>query len=171
MPTFEYICNACECLFEEVLILRDEIAQFSDWYPCPYCKGRAEREKVSITNFNFKAPEGQTQGSGVHGQSGVHDLDYPKLDKAIGRSSDTKWAGYDVRKKDRDAYRRRVGTNSIIETPSGSRLPADESTMTLRERALIKVKEVKILSEAGRPGYEKIAGESPKPTGPKTKID
>lgn len=115
MPTFEYTCKVCESEFEEHLVLQDEIRDYKDWFPCPGCGGRAERLLMSVTNFNFKAPVGQTAGSGVHGQSGVHDLDYPKVDVAVGRSASKKWERYGERKKARDKVRRESGNNSITQ--------------------------------------------------------
>ncbi len=132
----EFVCSACEILFEEILTQRADIELYRDWHPCPQCGGKAEREYVSIMNFAFKAPSGQTQGSGVHGQSGVHDLDYPKLDKAIGRSAADKWQHYDKRKVDRDKVRKEAGTNMLSTTPDGKAVAADASTTSLRERAL-----------------------------------
>ena len=136
MPTFEYSCDACEILFEELLLQQDEIAKYREWHPCPQCGGRAAREAVSLISFNFKAPAGQTQGSGVHGQSGVHDLDYPKLDKAIGRSANVKWQQYHARKAERDKVRKEAGTNQITVTPDGKPLAADATTTKLREQAM-----------------------------------
>lgn len=136
MPTFEYSCPTCEILFEELLLQRDEIEKYREWHPCPQCGERGDREAVSIMNFAFKAPSGQTQGSGVHGQSGVHDLDYPKLDKAIGRSASVKWQQYGQRKADRDKVRKEAGTNSLTTTPDGKPIPADQTTTYLRDKAL-----------------------------------
>ena len=136
MPTFEYSCDSCEILFEELLLQRNEIESYREWHPCPQCGGRAGREKVSLTNFNFAAPAGQTAGSGVHGQSGVHDLDYPKLDKAVGRSATTRWQGYDARKAERDKVRKEAGTNLITTTPDGKPIASDSTTTQLREKAL-----------------------------------
>jgi putative FmdB family regulatory protein len=136
VPTFEYSCDSCEILFEELFVQSDEIEKFKEWHPCPKCQGRATREHISLTNFSFKAPAGQTQGSGVHGQSGIHDLDYPKLDKAIGRSAAVKWNEYHGRKAKRDKVRKDTGTNSISTTPDGKVLPADKSTQILRDKAM-----------------------------------
>ena len=136
MPTFEYSCQACEILFEELLIQSDEIEKYREWHPCPQCGERSQREAVSMINFAFKAPAGQTQGSGVHGQSGVHDLDYPKIDKAVGRSAAVKWQQYNQRKADRDKVRKEAGTNAIAMTPEGKPVAADSATSQLREKAL-----------------------------------
>jgi len=136
MPTFEYSCASCEILFEELHTQQSEVEKYVDSYPCPQCGGTAEREKISLTSFSFKAPAGQTQGSGVHGQSGVHDLDYPKIDKAVGRSATKKWQEYGIRKAERDKVRKEAGTNALSTTPDGKAFAADSVTSSLREQAL-----------------------------------
>lgn len=86
-------------------------------------------------NFTFAAPKGKTQGSGVHGQTGVHDLDYPSLDKAIGRSSATKWQNYHERKKKRDKARREFGTNAIA-THGDVVIPLDKNQLEIRSKGM-----------------------------------
>jgi len=142
MPTFEYRCEACEVEFEELLIQQDEVREYREWHPCPSCKGRAERQKVSAVNFAFKAPGGQTQGSGVHGQSGVHDLDYPQVDKAVGRSADVKWKHYGERKAARDKARRELGTNAVKQVDNIV-MAADQSTLSTREQGLKTLRKAK----------------------------
>jgi hypothetical protein len=136
MPTFEYYCEKCKALFEEILILPDDIKQYSQKHPCGKCHELASRVPISLTSPPvFKAPAGQTQGSGVHGQSGSHDLDYPTLDKAIGRSSEKKWAEYAKRKSARDQIRKESGTNAIS-TAGGRTAPVDPAVLKLRETGL-----------------------------------
>ncbi len=136
MPTFEYSCDKCEILFEELLLKSSEIQEYRDWHPCPQCGGRADREKVSLTNFNFKAPGGPTQGSGVHGQSGIHDLDYPNLDKAVGRSSAVRWNRFNKIKKERDKIRKETGTNALAVGPDGKVKPLSSEVAKKREKVL-----------------------------------
>lgn len=143
MPIFEFACQACMILFEETLTLRAEIEQFRDSHPCPKCGGNADREKVAVVNFSFVAPAGQTAGTGVHGQSGVHDLDYPKLDKAVGRSSSKKWEVYDARKNARDKIRKEAGSNSIALSSEGRPIAANKESLDRREKALSTFKTVK----------------------------
>ena len=135
MPTFEYVCSACEVEFEEFLTQQEEIKNYTEWHPCPECHGRAERMKVSMVNFAFKAPVGQTQGSGVHGQSGVHDLDYPAVDKAVGRSSAAKWQRYGERKTARDKARKELGTNAVKQIDNIV-MAADSGTLAVREQGI-----------------------------------
>lgn len=136
MPTYEYFCRSCESEFEELLIQSDEIKKYSEWHPCPSCGNKADRMKVSIMNFAFKAPAGQTSGSGVHGQSGVHDLDYPSIDKAVGRSAAKRWKGVKERKAERDKIRRESGTNMITEI-GGKPKPLDPKVADLRSKAMV----------------------------------
>lgn len=142
MPTYEYRCDACEVEFEELLVQQDEIREYFEWHPCPECHGRAERMKVSAVNFSFAAPGGQTQGSGVHGQSGVHDLDYPAVDKAVGRSAAKKWEHYDARKAARDKARRELGTNAVKQVDDVV-MPVDKTSMEIRERGLRTLRKAK----------------------------
>lgn len=135
MPTFEFTCDDCNVEFDELFILQNEISQFSHFFPCPTCGKDARRAGVSLINFSFKAPAGQTQGSGVHGQSGVHDLDYPKVDQAVGRSADKKWEHLNDRKKKRDKVRREVGANPVTQV-GNTVVRASEGTLQTREQAL-----------------------------------
>lgn len=113
MPTFEYFCDACDAEFEELLLKKDDVEQYFDHHPCPNCTGRAERVRVSSFAFKFAGNVNQGAGTGVHGNSGVHDLDYPVVDKAVGRSAEEKWKVYNQRKDDRDKARREFGTNAV----------------------------------------------------------
>ena len=135
IPTFEYNCSSCEVEFEEFLIQLEEVKKYSKWHPCPQCRGRAARIKVSAVNFSFTAPAGQTQGSGVHGQSGVHDLDYPSVDKAVGRSSTKKWEYYNARKAARDKARRELGVNAIKQIDNVV-IPLDKQSSKIRDQGL-----------------------------------
>lgn len=150
MPTYEFACSICEIIFEELLLSTDEIKNYRDSHPCPSCGEAAVRSPVVAVNFAFKAPGGQTQGLGVHGQSGVHDLDYPALDKAVGRSSAVKWQKYDERKTERDKIRKKLGTNSISVSSDGEIRPADGALMNLREKAITTFKTVKKKAEESR---------------------
>lgn len=142
MPSFEYVCRACDLEFEELLLHQDEIREYSKSHPCPECKQPSLRSGVQVTNFSFKAPARQGAGTGVHGQSGVHDLDYPKLDKAVGRSSDVKWDRYGVRKAARDKARRELGTNSVTQV-GDTVMAASPGTLAVREKALIVLERAK----------------------------
>jgi putative FmdB family regulatory protein len=151
MPAFEYLCNKCEVEFEELLVQQDEIRLYTEWHPCPSCKGRAKRIKVSPINFAFKAPGGQTQGSGVHGQSGVHDLDYPNVDKAVGRSASKKWEYYNARKATRDKARRELGQNAVKQVDDVI-TAVDPQTAKLREQGLRTLRKAKIQNPRPKPG-------------------
>jgi hypothetical protein len=129
VPNYLYYCHPCEVEFEELLIQSDEIKQYRDGgFPCPVCHKPSERIKVNTISFNFKG--------GTPGNSGSHDIDYPTLDKAVGRSADKKWQGINQRKEARDKVRRESGTNAISQTPDGKNIPADPAVLQTREQAL-----------------------------------
>jgi putative FmdB family regulatory protein len=135
----EYRCDPCNAEFEEVLTQSDEIKEYEQWYPCPNCGGRATRLGISITNFNFKG--GVRGESGVHGQSGVHDLDYPKLDKAVGRSADKKWTRIRQEQAVRDKIRKESGSVALAKV-GDTVVPANAENLKVREMALNTYKKV-----------------------------
>jgi putative FmdB family regulatory protein len=144
MPSFEYFCKDCKKIFEELLLQPGDAKKYEKQHPCK-C-GRIAERVLSKSNFAFKAPSGPTQGSGVHGQSGVHDLDYPALDKAVGRSADTKWGVYHERKAVRDKARAKFGTNAVKQvrdkiTPlTKDQLAARESGMKMHLKVADQIK-------------------------------
>ena len=134
MPTYDYKCNDCEISFEELLLSRDEINQYKDSHPCPSCKNLSPRNYVTAFGFAFK---GSVRGtSGVHGNSGVHDLDYPTLDKAVARSSEKKW---DVIRERQDAInlvRRESNQNAVTLEASGKASATTSSDISNRDSAI-----------------------------------
>jgi len=88
---------------------------------------------MSAANFNFK---GVAEGDPTRkGNSGIHDLDYPTLDKAIGRSANRKWKEYHKEKDARDKARRALGTNTITER-DGHAAPVEPGVMGLRRQGI-----------------------------------
>lgn len=140
IPTFEYRCEICQVEFEELLIQTEEVKAYSQWHPCPSCGGRADRLGISITNFVFAG--GVRGESGVNGNSGVHDLDYPTLDKAVGRSSEKKWIRINAERVEREKIRRETGTNALARV-DGKLVPANPKVLKIREAALMKLEQVK----------------------------
>ena len=139
MPIFEYKCVPCNVEFEEALTNSDEIKEFESYYPCPSCGGKATRAGVSITNFTFKG--GVRGESGVHGQSGVHDLDYPVLDKAIGRSSAKRWDRINREQAERDKVRKETGAVAISKTVTKEAnilAPASTESVKVREMGVAR---------------------------------
>jgi len=125
LPTFEYICEACEIVFEEVLIDPDEARQYLNAHPCRQCDAIARRVP-SVTNFQFK---------GTPGQSGSHDLDYPTLDKAVGRSAHQKWQEFNKDKEKRDKVRHEAGQHAV--TQVGDQIvPTSPDKLKVREYAI-----------------------------------
>lgn len=134
MPSYEYFCEPCDASFEELLISTDDVRRYSREHPCPAC-GRPCQRIPSAANFSFK---GQAFGDPTNktGSSGVHDLDYPSLDKAVGRSANRKWKEYRARKGARDAARRELGTNAVSESREGQVVAADPKVLDAREKGL-----------------------------------
>ena len=144
MPVYEYRCSPCESEFEELLTQLDDVKKYAKFHPCPSCGGQADRLGISITNFKFAG--GVRGESGVHGNSGVHDLDYPSLDKAVGRSSEKKWARINAQSVEREKVRREAGTNALSKI-DGKVAPASPDVMKVREAAITKLEQVKKGSE------------------------
>ncbi len=112
---------------------RDEVKKYAKKHPCPKCRKSAPRV-ISRINFQFKGvAEGDPSRAG---NSGVHDLDYPVLDKAIGRSAHRKWKQYGVRKAARDEARRELGTNAVSVGPDGQIRAVDPKIMKAREAGI-----------------------------------
>lgn len=145
MPSYEYFCSKCNVQFEELLLLPEEAKKYMHQHPCRKCKKPADRI-MSKSSFTFKAPPGLTQGTGVHGQSGVHDLDYPTLDKAVGRSSNKKWEMYNSKQQERDTVRKKYGTHAIS-TVSDKVTPLNNHQLNVREKALKLFKKAKNVSK------------------------
>lgn len=103
MPNYEYCCQTCNIEFEQLLITKQEIEEYGDFHPCPTC-GELSPRIPSAVNFQFK---------GNPGNSGSHDLDYPSLDKAVGRSANQRWKQFNERKAKRDIARQELGVNNI----------------------------------------------------------
>jgi len=139
MPAYEYKCEPCNAQFEEILTQSEDVKKYSDWHPCPNCNGRAARI-VSAANFKFAG--GVRGTSGVHGQSGVHDLDYPQLDKAVGRSAEKKWQVYNQRAAEREKIRKETGAGALA-VEGGVVKPANPENLKVREQALTTFKNVK----------------------------
>jgi len=138
MPVYEYSCDSCEIIFEHLFLNLKEAREFADHRACPECGHIAERVP-SAASFSFKGvAEGDPTRSG---NSGVHDLDYPSLDKAIGRSANRKWKKYHADKAQRDKARRELGTNSITTDSDGSNVrPASSDVLRLRGKGLSTLK-------------------------------
>jgi putative FmdB family regulatory protein len=134
-PTYEYACHQCEEIFEELFTSMSQARENSEAYSCPAC-GAASPRVPSATNFVFG------KSSMPKGNTGSHDVDYPTLDKAVGRSSADRWQGYRKRKAVRDQVRREVGSNAI--TMEGDRpVAATAKRLAAREKAFTTVKKAK----------------------------
>lgn len=145
MPTFEFECSECEVVFEELLLNSDEITKYSKEHPCPGCGEMAGRIP-SAANFTFAGKAGSDPSSG-RASSGSHDLDYPSLDKAIGRSSNRKWKEYGFKKKARDQIRKETRSVAISESRDGVIIPTTSKILKQREAAISMLKQAH-----GKPG-------------------
>lgn len=146
MPTFEYECAICGIIFEELLISGDEVREYSKHHPCPNDKAHVCPRVMSVTNFNFKGmaygdPRNRNPQT-TKGSTGVHDLDYPTLDKAIGRSATRKWKDFTERKKARDAARKEFGTSAISVAPDGTMRPLPKGHEEVRANAFRVAKDI-----------------------------
>ncbi len=128
MPVYEYECHECGNLFEELIMGSENVQKYKTEHPCPICTSSSPRKMVSLVSFNFKG--------GTVGNSGVHDVDYPSLDKAVGRSSKSKWEKIQQQKAERSKIRQSLGTNSLSQTPDGKLMKADSSTLEIRNKAI-----------------------------------
>jgi hypothetical protein len=124
-----------------LLISSDDIKKYSKEHPCKKC-GKLVFRIPSAVNFKF---EGKGESDPTHRKSsGAHDLDYPSLDKAVGRSANRKWKTYDAEKVERFKVRKQAGTHALSIDPSTGRpIPADNNTMKIREKALKTFKQIK----------------------------
>ncbi len=139
MPIFEYRCE-CGSEFEELLTQAEDVKEYAKWHPCSGCGGKAVRLGISITNFKFAG--GVRGESGVHGNSGVHDLDYPTLDKAVGRSSEKKWTRINADRAERARIRKESGTNALAKV-DGKVAPVSSDVLRVREAAISTFEHVK----------------------------
>jgi putative FmdB family regulatory protein len=96
MPVYKYLCKSCGLEFDKLVSVSDAKKE-SD---CISCSGKANK-MITSANFNFKSKQEQ-------GSTGIHDIDYPNVDKAVGRSAETKWIDFrdrrEVADQARDAY-------------------------------------------------------------------
>lgn len=127
-------------MFEELHISLSDTKKYEKEHPCPACKAPSKRVP-SASNFAFKGKAGSDPTSG-RSSSGSHDLDYPSLDKAVGRSANRRWKEYEPRKQARDKVRRETGSVAIAETKDGPR-PADPGVMKAREAGLAMFKKAR----------------------------
>ena len=133
MPSYEYRCEPCEVVFEELLLQREDVKAYAKEHPCPKC-GESASRVLSRTNFQFK---GISEGDPTRrGSSGSHDLDYPSADKAVGRSANRKWKEYDRKFAARAEARKELGTNAVSVAPDGSVSATDSATLKAREAGI-----------------------------------
>jgi len=144
MPQYEYACEECEVEFSELLLNKADSEKYLSSHPCPVCSNPAAR-KMSSFSFGFK---GSVRGlSGVHGNSGVHDLDYPSLDKAVARSSEAKWGNFRKQQLKTDKVRQETGSHALTEDSSGNLKPTDSRILDLRAKAINSISKASPISK------------------------
>lgn len=102
MPRYAFECSTCVLRFERNLQVDTHAS-----YPCPNCRGAAP---LVVSDFGFAF----AQGSGAPANSGVHDLDYPSADKAVGRSASARWAHIKAREAVKEQAREQGETHALI---------------------------------------------------------
>ena len=133
MPNYEYRCEDCEVEFEELLLQKDDIERYKNEHPCPSC-GEMAYKILSSFSFGFKQ---EVRGlSGVHGNSGVHDFDYPSLDKAVARSSEKRWDFNRKRQSKLNKVRQESGVHAVTYDSSGNVTPTETSHLDNRQKAM-----------------------------------
>lgn len=132
MPIYEYHCQDCESDFEQFLTA-SEARQFDKSYPCPSCKKESHRLSVYLVGAKF---------NGQAGNSGFHDVDYPVLDKAVGRSANQKWDKIHKDQAVRDKVRKDTGSSALTDTGNGYVATSAEK-LDIRTDAFTKLKSSK----------------------------
>lgn len=147
MPKYTFACPDCELLFDRTL----KLASHSE-HPCPLCKRLAPRQ-WSEQNFaaSFAVPANKPTGN-----TGVHDLDNPTADKAVGRSAFSRWESYEGRKEVKEKARQEGGTHALIRHDDGQHTDYEPMTALgldahrkLAREAYSKAKKSSILPSLG----------------------
>lgn len=103
MPKYTFECS-CGLRFDRTLKMG-----LHPTHICPSCKEDAPRFMDGV-GFGF-AFSGSSSESASN--TGVHDIDYPTADKAVGRSAESRWKTYHDRSKIKDKVRDVSGTRQL----------------------------------------------------------
>ena len=133
MPTYEYFCEECSVEFEEMFFNKTDSEKYQKSHPCPVCKNTVPRK---ISNFAFSFKGAVTGSSGINGNSGVHDWDYPTLDKAVARSSEKRWSDHRERQAAIDKVRKETNSHAVTMDNSGNIVPTEKSKLDVRTQAM-----------------------------------
>lgn len=141
MPSYEYRCGQCEIDFDELHLSMRTAEKYKDEFPCPRCGSGAKRAFLTPSSFSFA---GGVRGlSGVNGNSGVHDLDYPTLDKAVARSSAARWEFNETRRNQMIDAAQKSEVKAATQLADGSFAPATKDRMQDRQDSLKMFKDSK----------------------------
>ena len=102
MPRYVFECQDCNVRFERTLAMALHIT-----HPCPKCGDEAPQ---IIEGFAFGFTPSQTATA----NTGVHKLDYPTADQAVGSDADRRWGEIHEREKVKAEARRQGGTEALI---------------------------------------------------------
>jgi len=103
MPKYTFECQ-CGLRFDRVLKMEEHPT-----HGCPACHEEAPR-LLSGVGFGFAFAANVNT---VSPNTGVHDLDYPSADKAVGRSADNRWQTYHDRASVKDKVRKVAGVQQL----------------------------------------------------------
>jgi putative FmdB family regulatory protein len=123
MPKYAFECQECHVRFERTLKMGEHTT-----HPCPSCDDEAPR-LFTAEGFGFAFDK----GAGAPANSGVHDLDYPTADKAVGRSADERWSLLDDRRKVKETARAQGNTQALIRHAGPGYIAYEPMTPTGRE--------------------------------------
>ncbi len=102
MAKYCFRCPSCNVQFERVFTM----GTAPKTVPCPSCRRSVERH-MTFGGFGFK-----TSGD-VNSPTGVHSLDYPTADMAVGRSADAGWRNYAARDEQKTQTRTESGVRTL----------------------------------------------------------
>lgn len=103
MPKYIFECQ-CGLRFDRTLKMG-----LHPTHGCPSCREEAPRIFSGVDfGFAFAA-----NANAVSPNTGVHDLDHPSADKAVGRSADNRWQTYHNRASIKDKVRKVAGVQQL----------------------------------------------------------
>jgi len=108
MPVYKFACGECDLEFDRLISREESKGPIS----CINC-GSDAKKIIGNVNFNFSSTRKQ-------GETGVHDIDYPVIDKAVGRSSEKRWGNFEERRSAEDSARSNLDTAYLGKVPIGA---------------------------------------------------
>lgn len=134
MPVYKYECSGCGLEFDRLV----SSSEGSEKTSCVNCEEEATKI-VAKASFNFSSSRAQ-------GETGVHDIDYPVVDKAVGRSAEKRWIKFEERRKAEDHARSDYDSPYLGKVPIGDH--TDGYYRVPQERLEVRREAAKELHEA-----------------------